>query len=214
MSFNFLSSSRPSGMIFKFEKGRIFLLNLMVRFNRRLSCPNFWYNFSYFLFFLHFIFLKISQPWFFYFINKSLTLAPIILSSTNIAEFVLASTSHMVTTIILFHPKFTARTLLILSSFDAYQKVSIFFTQVSHLLVFLTGQICVELTFACQTVMLFTSRTAIVCKILIESKDSTAAWSGTPTGILHVLLYIVVEGELFVFVSYLSVEKLRQLIRG
>ena len=62
--------------------------------------------------------------------------------------------------------------------------------------------------------MLFTSRTAIVCKILIESKDSTAAWSGTPTGILHVLLYIVVEGELFVFVSYLSVEKLRQLIRG
>jgi hypothetical protein len=56
--------------------------------------------------------------------------------------------------------------------------------------------------------MFFAGRAAIICEICIESEYCAATGGGAPACIFHVFLNIVVEGEFFIFVSKISLEKL------
>ena len=96
------------------------------------------------------------------------------------------------------HPKLTIRTLLTLCPLHTKHKFTIVLTHLRYLPVLGTTHVLVVLTLATKAVVLLASRTLVVLKLLVEVKDRIAACTRTPTGIHHMLLNIVMEGEIIV----------------
>lgn len=133
------------------------------------------------------------------FVFIALAFAPIILSSTNIAKLILAPAGHMVASIFFFHPKFTIGTLLIFGSLHQHHKLFVVVVQTRHFLILGTSKVSMKLAFAGQAVVFFAGRTAVVSKSSIKGEDCAAAGSRAPTGVIHVSIYVIVEGEVFIF---------------
>lgn len=120
----------------------------------------------------------------------------------------------MIAALILFHPEFAVGTLLELGSFDKHHEFFIIILQVGHLFVLGTGKIDMELAFAGKAVMILAGRTLVVGQGCIKGKNCTAARSGTPAGIVHVLLNVVVKSKVFVLLPQISREVLTDLFRS
>ena len=69
-----------------------------------------------------------------------------------------------------------------------------------------------EFTFTSKAVVFFASRAFIVRESLVKSEDCTATRSGTPTCVIHMVLYVVLEGKFIVFVSKFRLQKLCNLL--
>jgi hypothetical protein len=62
--------------------------------------------------------------------------------------------------------------------------------------------------------MVLAGGTLVVGQGCIEGKNCTAAGSGTPAGIVHMLLNVVVEGKVFVLLPQISREVFTDLFRS
>lgn len=60
-----------------------------------------------------------------------------------------------------------------------------------------------KLAFTDQTVMFSAGRTFVVGQGLIKGKNSTTTRSGAPASVVHVILYVVLEGKLIISLSQL-----------
>lgn len=114
----------------------------------------------------------------------------------------------MVTAFVLLNPELAVRTLLVLGALHQKHELLVVFAEIGHLLVLLAAEASVEVALAGQTVMLFAGWTLVVCEGLVKGEDCAAAGSGAPTCVLHVLLHVVVKGELIVLLSQLVLQEL------
>ena len=107
----------------------------------------------------------------------------------------------MIASLIFLYPKFAIRALLAFGTLDAHHETAVVFIQIRYAFVLLTGQIRMELAFAGQTVVFSACRTPIFGESSVEGEDCAATGSGTPTGIFHIVVHVVMEGKFFVFLS-------------
>lgn len=102
-------------------------------------------------------------------------------TSTVIAELLTAFAGHSRAAIITLNPEFTSRTLLVLGSVDKLYEVFIIFVETVVDLVLCASHAVMVFTFATQAIVLAASRATIIVQFLLETEDSSAASSRTPS---------------------------------
>jgi hypothetical protein len=111
--------------------------------------------------------------------------------STEIAKLIFTPTRHVIASISFFNPKFTRRTLFILSSFYKLNKRFVILIKNSINTKLFTAHSLMVNNFTFQTINLFTDRTIKLRLIFIKTKHILTPWSWTPRHIFLILVYIV-----------------------